>query len=80
MITFIIGFSLTRTLNFIINVPPSTASSLGRDTLGKEFSGFRINSSILNVLTRSGFIAYIEIRRAGFDGISLKKALRLDKG
>jgi hypothetical protein len=80
MIIFIIGFLLIRTLNLAVNVPFSTVFSLGRDILGKEFSGLRTNFSILSVLARSGFMAHTEIGRADFDDVSLKEALRSDKG
>lgn len=77
MITFIIGFPLTRTLNLTVNVPPSTASSLA---LGRESSGSRMNSSTSSVLARSGSMAHTEVGRAGLDGVSPKEALRPDKG
>jgi ribosomal protein S8 len=80
MIIFIIGFSLIRTLNLVINVLFSTASSLKGNILSKESSKSKTNSSILSVLARSGFIAHTEIGRAGLNGISLKKTLRPDKG
>jgi hypothetical protein len=80
MIIFIIGFPFTRTLNLAVNVSPSTAFSLGGDTLGRKFSGLRTNSSTSNVLARSGSITHTEVGKADLDDISLKEALRPDKG
>jgi hypothetical protein len=80
MITFIIDFFFYTNVEFYCKYATLARISLKKDTLGREFSGFKTNSFTLSILARSGFMAHTEVGKAGLNDVSPKKALRPDKG